>query len=155
MRGIKGFTMSRGICSPYSILLSFRNLCYCTTLLMQISYYFLLLEISIIYQKCYIWNKVGSFVAQVFRVRVSITPCGFRGERNGVLVGFLPFSPATNFIPPFPHTLLIHFVSYNFIRPCDDASGVVGRHPCYSQTFKFASHPSTRSCVAHELIFFI
>ena len=47
--------------------------------------------------------------------------------------GFLPFSPTTNFIPPFLHTHLIHFVS--FIRPCDGASGVVGRHPCYSRTY--------------------
>ena len=42
--------------------------------------------------------------------------------------GFLPFSPTTNFIPPFLHTHLIHFIS-----PCDGTSG--GRHPCYSQTY--------------------
>ena len=27
--------------------------------------------------------------------------------------GFLPFSPTTNFIPPFLHTYLIHFVSFH------------------------------------------
>ena len=48
---------------------------------------------------------------------------------------FLQFSPATNFIPPFLDTHLIHFVSFNFTRPCDDAPGVVGRHPFYSQSF--------------------
>ena len=54
------------------------------------------------------------------RVRVLVTPCGFRGGRNGVWVGFsrgfsrfLPFSPTTNFIPPFLHTHLIHFVSFH------------------------------------------
>ena len=49
--------------------------------------------------------------------------------------GFLPFSPATNYIPSFLHTHLIHFVSFHSIRSFDNASGVVGRHPCYSQTF--------------------
>ena len=44
--------------------------------------------------------------------------------------GFLPFSPTTNFIPPFLHTHLT--ISFHFISPCDGASGVVGRHPCYS-----------------------
>ena len=29
------------------------------------------------------------------------------------LSGFLPFSPTTNFIPPFLHTYLIHFVSFH------------------------------------------
>ena len=28
-------------------------------------------------------------------------------------LGFLPFSPTTNFIPPFLHTRLIHFFSYH------------------------------------------
>ena len=37
---------------------------------------------------------------------------------------FLPFSPTTNFIPPFLHTHLIHFVS------CDSESSVLGRHRC-------------------------
>ena len=50
-------------------------------------------------------------------------------------LGVTPISPTTNSIPPFLHTLLIHFVSFNFIRPCVVASGVVCRHPCYSQAF--------------------
>ena len=29
-----------------------------------------------------------------------------------VFTGFLPFSPTTNFIPPFLHTHLIHFVHF-------------------------------------------
>ena len=41
---------------------------------------------------------------------------------------------------PFLHTHLIHFVSFHFICPCDGATGVVGQHSCYSQTFnKWAS----------------
>ena len=48
--------------------------------------------------------------------------------------GFLPYSPTTNFIPPFLHTHLIHFVSFHFISICDGATGVVGLHPCYSLT---------------------
>ena len=42
-----------------------------------------------------------------------------------------------------------------FIQPCDGASGLVGRHSCYSQTLKYrgftATHHSTRSYVGHEL----
>ena len=103
--------------------------------------------------------------------------------------GFLHFSHTTNFIPPFLHTHLIHFVTfyfirpcdggsrrgqptpllftdlqglhyisfldpalyrtqvdegliyfnYHFIRPCDCASGVVGRHPCYSRTYNIGA----------------
>ena len=44
--------------------------------------------------------------------------------------GFLPFSPATNFIPLFLHTHSFHFIS-----PCDGASRVMGRHLCKSQIF--------------------
>ena len=94
------------------------------------------------------------------RFRVSVIPCGFHGRRNGVWVrflGFLPFSLAINFITPFLHTHLIHLVSFHFIHPCDGASGVVGRHPRYSKTFKYrgfiASHPSTRHRVGHNLTF--
>ena len=50
------------------------------------------------------------------RVRVSVTPFRFHDGRNGVSVGFLgvsPFSTATNLIPPFLHTYLIHFVSFH------------------------------------------
>ena len=45
--------------------------------------------------------------------------CGFLGGRNGVWVGFLQFFPATNFIPLFSHTHLIHIVLFHFIRPCE------------------------------------
>ena len=69
------------------------------------------------------------------RIRVSVTPCGFRVGR--IWVGFLgvfPFSLAINFISPFIHTHLIYLVSFHFIRPSDGASGVVGRSPYYSHT---------------------
>ena len=42
--------------------------------------------------------------------------------------GILLFSPVTNF-SPFLLTPLIHFLS-----SCNSVSGVVCRHPCYSQT---------------------
>ena len=64
----------------------------------------------------------------VSRVRISVSPYGFRGGRNGVwevFWCFLPFFSTTHFIPPFLHTHLIHFIC-----PCDGASGVVGRHSC-------------------------
>ena len=83
-----------------------------------------------------------------YRVRVSV----IRGERNGIWVDFsLDFS-ATIFVPPFLHTHLIHFVSFN--PPFDFTPGLLGRHPCYSQIFNkgfFASHPSTRPCVIKEI----
>ena len=69
------------------------------------------------------------------RSHVSITPCGFRSGWNGIWVDFLrvsPVFPVTNFIQPLIH---IQLVSFHFIRPCDDASDMVCRHPCYSQTF--------------------
>ena len=56
--------------------------------------------------------------------------------------GFLPFSPTTNFIPPFFSTL-ISFISFYFISPCDGASGVIGRHPCYSRTYNMGLHRSS------------
>ena len=72
------------------------------------------------------------------RFRISLTPYGFRGGRNVDWVGFLWVSlgfPTKNFIPTFLHTHLIHFASFKFISPCDDATGMVGRHPYYSLTF--------------------
>ena len=69
--------------------------------------------------------------------------------------GFLQFSPATNSISPFLHTHLINLISFHFIRLCDGASGLVSRHPCYSQTLKYrgfiAWYPSTRTYVGREL----
>ena len=35
---------------------------------------------------------------------------------------------------------LISFISFHFISPCDGASGVVGRHPCYSRTYNLGLH---------------
>ena len=52
-------------------------------------------------------------------------------------VRFLLFSPTTNFILPFLHTHLIHFVSSHL--PFDGASGVVGQHPCYSRTYNIGA----------------
>ena len=74
------------------------------------------------------------------RVRVSVPPCGFRGGRNGVCVGFSRgFScfPLQHFIPPFLHNL--SSISFHFLSPCDGASGVVGRHPCYSRTYNLGA----------------
>ena len=68
------------------------------------------------------------------RVCVFVNPCGL-GGRNRVCVGFLGVSlvfPYHKFHSTiFPHSS--H--SFRFIRPCDGASGVIWRHPCYSQTF--------------------
>ena len=49
--------------------------------------------------------------------------------------GLLPFSLPTNFVPPFLDTHLVHFVSFHYICAYDGASGVVARHPSYSQIF--------------------
>ena len=76
-----------------------------------------------------------------FYVRVSVPPCGFRGGRNGVWVGFSwGFSRF-----PLPQISFHHFstlissISFHFISPCDGASGVVGRHPCYSRTYNIGA----------------
>ena len=71
------------------------------------------------------------------RVRVSVPPCGFRGERNEVWVGFSRgFSrfplPQISF---HRFSTLISSTSFHFIRPCDGASSVVGRHPWYARTY--------------------
>ena len=71
------------------------------------------------------------------RVRVSVPPCGPRGGRNGVWVGFsrgFSLFPYHNFHSTIFSTL-ISSISFHFICPCDGASGVVGRHPCYSRTY--------------------
>ena len=76
------------------------------------------------------------------RVRLSVTPCGFRGGGNGVWVGFsrgfsrfpLPQISLHNF------STLISSISFHFISPCDGASGVVARHPCYSRTCSMGLH---------------
>ena len=85
------------------------------------------------------------------RVRVSVTTCGFRGERNWVWVGFTRgFSRLLRF------STLISFISFHFISPCDSASGVVGRYPFKSLTFRLgaSSHhiPRPDPVFGHELI---
>ena len=72
---------------------------------------------------------------------ISVTPCGFRGGRNGVWVGFSRgFSRF-----PLPQISFHHFstlissISFHIISPCDGASGVVGRHPCYSWTYNIGA----------------
>ena len=95
------------------------------------------------------------------RVRVSVTPCGFRCGRNGVWVGFSRgFSRF-----PLPQisfhyfSTLISSISFHFISPCDGATGVVGRHPCYSLTFHIgaSSHliprPELRIFLFYERIY--
>ena len=75
------------------------------------------------------------------RVRVSVTPCGFRGGRNGVWVGFS--RGFSSFPVPqisFHHfSTLISSISFHFIHPCDGASGMVGRNPCYSRTYNIGA----------------
>ena len=46
---------------------------------------------------------------------------------------------------PLPQSSFHHFstlissISFHFISPCDDASDVVGRHPCYSRTYNIGA----------------
>ena len=43
--------------------------------------------------------------------------------------GFLPFSPTTNFIPPFLHTHLIHFISLALVMVCQAwSAGTLATH---------------------------
>ena len=71
--------------------------------------------------------------------------------------GFLPFSPTTNFIPPFLHTHLIHFVSFH--QPLWWCFRRGQPAPLLFIDLQYrgfiASHPSTRPCVGHELRIFI
>ena len=70
--------------------------------------------------------------------------------------GFLPFSPTTNFIPPFLHTHLIHFASFHLPLWWCDRHGRPA--PLLFTDLQYrgfiASHPSTRPCVGHELRIF-
>ena len=67
----------------------------------------------------------------------SVTTCGFCGGRNGVWEGFS--RGFSHF--PLPQISFHHFSTlissisfhFHFIRPCNGASGVVGRPPCYSK----------------------
>ena len=71
--------------------------------------------------------------------------------------GFLPFSPTTNFIPPFLHTHLIHFVSFHQPLWWCVRRGRPAPLPFTDLQYRgfIASHPSTRPCVGHELRIFI
>ena len=71
--------------------------------------------------------------------------------------GFLPFSPTTNYIPPFLHPHLIHFVSFQqplwwCVRRGRPAPLLFT--DLQSRGF-IASHPSSRPCVGHKLRIFI
>ena len=87
------------------------------------------------------------------RHRVSVTPCGFRGGRKRGLgrffPGFLSVSPTKNFISPFLHTHLIHFLTFNFMSLCNGTTGGIGRHPCYSLTFNIGAEPHS---IPHRII---
>ena len=87
------------------------------------------------------WHKQSSLPTAALgsRVRVPVTPGGVRGGRIKIWVGFfsgfLRYSFTTNFIPPFSLAHFSYFVSFNFIHPCNGATGMLGRHPWYSQIF--------------------
>ena len=114
---------------------------------------------------------IGGLVAQA--VRRSPPTAGVPSSRLGssmrvswwtkrglgrFLSGFLPFSPTTNFIPPFLHTHFIHFVWFQ--QPLWWCVRRGRPAPLLFTDLQYrgfiASHPSTRPCVGHELrIFFI
>ena len=107
----------------------------------------LVLYMSFLYGNKDIWRprgarRLGARLPPLgSRVRVSVTPCRFRGGRNGVWVGFSRgFSRF-----PLPQISFHHFstlissISFHFISPCDDESGVIGRHPCYTLTYNIGA----------------
>ena len=51
--------------------------------------------------------------------------------------GFLQFLPPQISFHNFP--TLISSILFHFIRPCDGASGMVGRHPCYSRIYNIGA----------------
>ena len=57
--------------------------------------------------------------------------------------GFLPFSPTTNFIPPFLHTHLIHFVPFHqplkMVRQAWSAGTLVTHGPIISGLHRISS----------------
>ena len=96
------------------------------------------------------------------RVRISVSPCGFCGGRNGVWIGFSQgFSRF-----PLPQISFHHFstlissISFRFISPCDGASGMVGRHPCYSRTYNIGAslhlipHPALCRTGVEDVIYY-
>ena len=87
------------------------------------------------------------------RVRVSVTPCRFRGGRNGVWVGFCRVSPVFP-CHKFDSTIFLHsLLTFNYtrslmVRQAWSADILLITDLQYSGFI--ASHPSTRSCVGHE-----
>ena len=71
--------------------------------------------------------------------------------------GFLPFSPTTNFIPPFLHTHLIHFISFHQPLWWCDRRGRPAPLPFTDLQYRgfITSHSSTRPCVGHKLRIYI
>ena len=69
---------------------------------------------------------------------------------------FFPFSRTTNFIPPFLHTHLIHFVSFHQPLWWYDRRGRPVPLPFTDLQCRgsISSHPSTRPCVGHDLRMF-
>ena len=124
-----------------------------------ISYYhFLVLKIKQICNKMKIaasWRKLigASLPLLRFLVRVSVIACGFRGERNGVWLDLDRGSSRFPLLQFRFHHFYIHIslISFHFICPSDDPTGVVCRYSCYSRTFNtgtwthpLPSHPIPR-----------
>ena len=103
-----------------------------------------------------------------FRIRVSVTPCGFRGGWNEVWVGFSRgFSrfplPQISFhhISTLISFILFRLISFHFIPYHPLLSWCVTcRRPAFllftdiQQRGFIAFHPSTQPCVGHELSIF-
>ena len=85
------------------------------------------------------------------RVRVSVIPCGFRGRRNGVCVGFSRVSLIFHYhkfhstISPYL-SHLFRFISFHKSLWCCDRPP-----PLLFTDFQIASYSSTRPSVLHEL----
>ena len=85
---------------------------------------------------------IGSLVAQA--VRCLPPTAGVPSSRLGpsMWVSWWTKRGLGRFFTGFPlpqisfhhFSTLISSISFHFIHPCDGASGVVGRHPCYSRT---------------------
>ena len=94
------------------------------------------------------------------RVRVSVTPCGFRGVRSGVWVVFIGVSPGfpchkfhSSISPHSSHSF--SFISSALVMVCQAwSASTLATHGPIIWGF-IASHSSTRPCVGHELRIFI
>ena len=90
------------------------------------------------------------------RVRVSVTPCGFRGRRNGVWADFSRVSPVfpyhqfhSTISPHSFHPFRLISSALVMVRQAWSAGTLVTHGPIIWGFI--ASHPSTRPCVGHEL----